>query len=111
MPKTHSERITDTTTFISSTILIPSPPLTDHVKATSEKFIHLLAHKKITIGPSIKATTKENLLKLARLLKQDLTPEIELLPLHTPLISTATYEGGIINTWTVSDLLLNYVED
>ena len=103
MPKTHSEQVTDTATCIPSTIPILSPSLTDHVKATSEKIIHLLAHKKLPIGPSIKATTKLNLLKLARLLKQDLTPEIELPPLRTSLTSTATSEGSIIITSTQSN--------
>ena len=102
IPKIHSERVTDTATFIPSKIPIPSPYITYHAKATSEKLIHLLAHKKLTIGPSIKATRKDNLLNLARLIKKDLTPDIELLPLHAPLISTTTSEGGIINTSTQS---------
>ena len=40
--------------------------------------------------------------QLTRLLKQDLTPEIELLPIYTTIKSTATSEGGIINTLTQS---------
>ena len=62
----------------------------------------MMSHIELTIGPSIKATRKDNLLNLARLIKKDLTPDIELLPLHAPLISTTTSEGGIINTSTQS---------
>ena len=58
MLKTNTERVIDTDTFIPSTITIPSPSLTDHVKVASENLIHLLAHKQSTIGRSIKAATK-----------------------------------------------------
>ena len=98
MPKSHSERITDTVTFIPSTIPIPTPSLTDHVHATSEKLIHLLSHKSLPFGPSLKTTTKENILKLAEILHQDKTPPIKLPALSTPPLVIPTSEGAPTNT-------------
>ena len=62
MPKTHSERMTDTATLILNSIPIPTPSLTDHLKATPEGLISLLTHKDISIGPMIESSTKENFL-------------------------------------------------
>ena len=100
MPKSHSERITDTVTFIPSTISIPKPSLTDHVHTTSENLIHLLSHKSLPFGTSLKSTTKDNILKLAEILHQDKTPPIKLPALSTPTSVIPTSEGVPTNTST-----------
>ena len=98
MPKTYSERITDTVTFIPSTIPIPTPSLTDHVHATLEKLIHLLSNKSLPFGPSLTSTTKDNILRLAEILHQDKTPTIKLPSISTPTPVIPTSEGAPTDT-------------
>lgn len=71
VPKTHAERITDTIAVIPRNIPIPKATLDEHVRATSENLISLLANKKNPIGPCIKASTRDALIEIAQVLNRD----------------------------------------
>ena len=79
VPKTHSERITDTVTLLPHTIPIPKTSLDDHIRATSDNLISLLYRKKSPIGPFITPSTQDHLIKLAKLFHRDKTT-----PTHDP---------------------------
>ena len=81
IPKTHTERVTDTATLLPNRIPIPKPSLTDHIRSTTDQLIYLLLHKEASLVPYLKPTTNEYLLTLARLLYQDKTSAIMLPPL------------------------------
>ena len=74
--------------MIPNKIPIPTPSLDDHLRATAEKLITLLTHQSKNVGPYIKSSTKDDLLRLATILHRDKTPKITL-----PLSST-TSEGA-----------------
>ena len=97
MHKTYSEHITDTATFIPSTIHIPTPSLSDHVHPTSGKLSPALTQI-FTIWTITKANNNNKILKLAEILHQDNTPTIQLpsLPTHTSVIPES--DGAPTNT-------------
>ena len=78
MPDTHAQRITDTATLIPNKIPISTPSLDDHLQNTAEQLITLLCHKSKNIGPFVKNSTKQELLRLASILHRDKSPTIEL---------------------------------
>ena len=83
MTKSHAPRTTDTVTLVPHLIPIPHPDINDHIRATAENLLLMLANKKFLIGPNVKESTKDSMLRLARILGQDTTKP-------TPL---PTYEG------------------
>ena len=81
MPDTHATRFTDTARMIPDKIPIPHASLDDHLRATAEHLIKLIINKKKPIGPHVQSPTKQELLRLATVLKRDTTPPLKNLPI------------------------------
>ena len=76
IPKTHSERVTDTATLIPNVVPIPETTVEDHVKATATQLLKLLTNKTHPIGPFLKETTKHQLIEIVKLFNRDTSPSI-----------------------------------
>ena len=87
--KTHTIRTTDTATLLPHHVLIPNPSIDDRIRSVSENLLSLLHNKKKPIGPFVKSSTKDAMLQLAKILRQDRTPQIP-----ESKISEGTLEGN-----------------
>ena len=76
LPKTRSEVIADTVTFIPRYIPIPETLLDDHFKKTADDFIHFLRHKSPAIPALNPESSRQALIHLAQVLQCDNLPTI-----------------------------------
>ena len=88
IPKSHKERINDTTPSIPSNIPIPQASLNDHLLKTSDDLVHLLHRNEAQFTPNAPLMIKSVLLDIAKILHRDITPSIT--PNAVPLSSNSS---------------------
>ena len=80
-------------TLIPHVVPIPNLDSNDHIRTTSDNLPLLLANKKSPIGPFIEETTKEAMIRLARILGHDATPKTPVLSIYESVVSNKTVDA------------------